>query len=450
MEISIAFFAIMLVFALSSAVHAASKESELYEGDTFSVSDGGSISVYDYQLRYTMSSNSSMVYIEDMNSDEFVFVDKENCGDLEYLEICYDRSSGSTIFSRLFSRVPSLALDHEIGQEESLVGEENWFNVTITNDGERIANDTDYALTVPDKIKVTDVEGGVLVDGRILWNETLADGEEHVITVRFKALETFDDLVFFSELAYDNYYLLVEETEETEFSADSFLGISFTTDPEEVYLGNEFTLRFNLTNDHSFSNNDDNGYNLSIRSFSLKKSELPEIISWDGFIIDHGKSLFWSGVFDYNDSKEFTLKMKSSDSGRIEIPLHLEINESRDGRLVEIEPVIILDVVSRDIQIFPQFTPGQELNASTRYELDIVLQNMDMEVAFTGITVKVSNLNGVSERTIERLPRGTKTTVKDLSFLTSSVDSNVREALDITVTYENNFFEEKQASKQIS
>jgi hypothetical protein len=435
---------IILLLFLATGVLGNTKESRIFEGDTFSVTEGGELSVYDYALRFNKGSNDTKIYIEDMNSDEFVFVDLDGCSRLEHIDICYDRTSGDTIFVRLFAIVPSLVINVTVDETELFIGEETQLNITIENDRERKANITYLEYTLPSELEITEVRKAQQVGNTIIWNKTLDSLQSEVIQVLFKPLVAFKDLgVGDMSISYDNYFgEVVEETEAIEIDAEKFVDVLVDVEQSTLFIGNPFKINLTLLNNNS------NEYNYSIPGVTFDKRYTPQILTSSGFVTSDSSELFWSGVLTFNESKTFSLEFLPKQSGELRIPFFIEANDTT--RIVDLAPVLLFDVVSRDIEIYPELVSGEEYNSSTEYLFDITIKNLDDLVTFKNIIIKVENKNGVSEKKLNELPIQTQKTVKGFTFLTSSTDSSLSETIEITVTYENSLLERKTFKRSVN
>lgn len=442
-----------MIVLLSTFVIASTRQTDIFEGDTFSVSDGGAINIYDYNIQFTLDADENKVFINDLLSDHFVFVNKGECGRLSNLDFCFDRVSGNALFIRVFSMIPEVFLFQNFDEKEILVGTEFSYEIEIKNQGKAVSNDTKVRLEIPDGIRLLEIKGAEYNETEriVSWDGRIQIEKEHLIVLNFLVLEEFEKISLEPQLSFDSYYGVERESLTSEVSSYSPLEISYS--PKQINLGTPLRINLTLKNQNFVSEtNRDNGHDLRIRSFNLQKNNLPGLSSHTGFM-DMSNSLFWSGNLNFNSSRSFFLTINPTSAGELVIPFTIVFNDTGkgpSGQLKEIHREIHFNILSSDIEIYPGLEPTTRLNGSRKHNIDIILKNNDPHIEFNDVEVIVKNEFGEDRKTLQTLFGGSQRTLSGFSFFVPPVSSLEEMDLDILVFYTNNFNEQKNASKTFS
>ena len=444
------FFVVMLL--ISNSAYASERQTQVYEGDTFSVSDGGSINIYYHQLRFVLDGTETKVVITDSVTDLYAIVDIDSCRTLSHLRFCFDRVSGSAIFIRVFSLIPNLGISRSFEEKEVVLGTDFEYSITIDNFGEAVSNETRLSFDVPSELKVVDVIDATFDEEKnmVFWEGNINSGQEHVIRVTFRALTTFDSLEIKPFLEFSTYY----DREEIEISSEisSSTPILIEHQPKRGILGAPFRLNITLQNINYRSETvTDDGFDIRMRSFYVPLSSLPGYSSNNGFI-EMTNRLFWSGNLRFNESRSFLVTFEPTSSGIVNIPIELVFNDTGVEPSGEIKTILYdleVDFSSPELELYHNINSSARFNASSEHKIDVVLRNYDNSMEFNDVKITLKNEYGSYERVIERVFASSRNNVRDLSFFVPPVASPTRKNLELLVSYFNEFGEPKNFSSVI-
>ena len=122
----------LLIFFSTSLSASAADTKEIYEGDVISVTDGGTLSIFDNTYKFNLNSDGNKSFVDNTGSPDFVFINLKDCSFIDELKICFDRASGSTMYLKFYSMIPDLEVTHALANSKVLLGQENNLNVSIT------------------------------------------------------------------------------------------------------------------------------------------------------------------------------------------------------------------------------------------------------------------------------------------------------------------------------
>ncbi len=440
------FFSLFFLFLLSFSAHAELQEGEIIEGETFSVTDGGSISIFDYDLLFEVDSNQTRLFIDDRNSDEYSIIPMDSCGTIEFLQFCFDRMSGSNIFSRIFTENPFVTLSGELGDDDVLVGKENYLELNVSNLGNLRSNETSLELSFPEGLELIDSSHGEIQGNDLSWEGEVPGQSDVTIEVDFIHREVMDSEIIEIDLVYDNYFEVMSESIETEISSYRKYDLNYSTEPEDVFLGTPFDLNIRLEN----INDADGGTNMTFRRFSLPLDGLPGLSSYSGFVTRTSNSLFWSGRVNYDNYREFIVSIDPSESGTLKIPVEISFNDTSISkpRVKEIKEDIPIEVISRDLGL--DVSIDDQYNSSEWQEFSMNLENLDSSIEFRNITIDIEAPGNTETIDLGTLYPDSEEPLSGISFLPSPTDSQKDEEISIKVSYKNDFGEEKTMENSYS
>lgn len=405
-----------------------------YQGDTVQVINGGTIKVFEQNLKFNIVSNGTKLYIRDLNSDEFISLLKKKCDLLNYTRICFDEGGSSSANIRIYTLVPDLEVTQYLEKEDMLVGEDNHMRVVIENLGMLDCEECFYQEKLHPQMEITEIDGAELYNDTIKWNGTLEGESTKIIEYGFRSLGKFS-YNSTANVTYSNYINWLELTAKADFEVNSWIDFKSTI-PEETHLGEKTVILWNLTNV--------NKNNISIDRFKvtipkdIKVTRLPVNIFGYNFENDE---YMWAGKLPYNESKEFWIEFIPKRTGQIRIPLELNYRVSDEDNISYpyIKP-LIFDVVHKDISIEPEFNISEALEASSEKTLEFALRNTDANVDYTGVNIRAFNDFFEKNINVEKLPHSTAKKI-DLDFPTPTVnrerDFPLNFELEYTTSYGN-------------
>ena len=433
--------------AVVSDVVYALDEDAIFEGDTFSVSDGSRIDIFNYTLSFVLDADGENIFVDEVNSPAYSIISLDACSDIDLLEICFESSSGSTIYATMFTKIPFLTFETSLETEEAYVGETNSFNITIRNEGRTAAESARLIFDIPNSIRLEYLDGDE-TDSVISDLEfDLDPGEEKKMTLEFLHTDEVEEDSIDLELIYDNFIMIEQLQQTLEFSAEDAFWLDISTEPEDVFLGNPFTATINLTNVHAGIDD-----NITLTRFIIPLSEIPGLHDHRGFVEKTPDNLFWSGRLREGISRIFSFSMDPSHSGTLEIPLSIYFNDtSQDEPRIETYRYFLpFNITSRDIMIDTNISEDQVFDSSTWHAFDITLTNLDENLEFRHINISVE-AHGNSERyNVSSLGPRDSETIRDIPFLAPVSDGTVHDDIHIDITYENEFGEKKQHSRSVT
>ncbi len=444
------FLSFIVLLSAPSVLADTIAEDAIFEGDTFSVRDGGSIDIFDYSMSFVLDADGENIFVDEVNSEHYAIIPLDGCRDIDLLEICFERSSGTTIYATMFTKIPFLSFGTSIASEESLVGETNEFNVTIRNEGRMTSEDTSLNVRLPHSVVVESVHGGEMEDGNVFWEGSIKADEEHELRLELLHTAATDEIEGDSidaELTYDNM-LGIERLQQTQsFSAEHAFLLNLTTEPEELYLGSPFRVILNFTNRLY----EDGERNITVNRFIFPLSRLPGMSSPRGFVAETSRNLFWSGRMAYGQSREFSFSLDPSSSGRFDLPLEISFNDTslEEPRLRRFRYTFPFEVVSRDILINTSIEDGQRFNSSSWYPYNITLTNVDSSLGFSDINVSVAAEGHSENYDIDDLSPGESYILTGPRFLAKPTSSESESSIHVSVSYFNDYGEAKQREATI-
>ncbi|MFW5852640.1 MAG: hypothetical protein ACOCUR_01285 [Nanoarchaeota archaeon] len=427
---------------------ASTRESEIYEGETFSVSDGGAIEIFVHNFMFTVDGNGTKVLIDDTLSDAYVIVPKDGCDTIGHFNLCFDRVSGNAIFVRIFSQIPLVNLRQNVLKEEFHVGEPNTISVAIENSGAAVSNVTSYTFEVPDWMKIISVSGADLVDDEIYWEGRIPASGNVNISFDFLVYSAEEEMELTSVLEYNDYFEdLVYDYSTTVTSISIF---DVLHNPKQIMLGDKVELDITLRNtNYASQTNQDEGNPVHFDRLDLLKDNLPKISRNSGFTVEKAHDLFWSGILPFNKTKEFSISFSPTEAGFVEVPFEIKFNDTASGKVYEMSQKLHVEVLSKDIGVHTTVEDDSEFNASQTHHFDVILSNIGDNVVFRNITVVARNEFGEDEKTLEELGIDSQRTLRDLSFVAPPVASRTSDSLTIDIFYTNDFGENKKLTETL-
>ncbi|MFP4118231.1 MAG: hypothetical protein ACLFTR_04900 [Candidatus Woesearchaeota archaeon] len=423
-------------------------EDAIFEGDTFSVADGGSLDIFNYSLNFVLDADGENIFVDVSDSEHYAIIPLDSCKDIDLIELCFERASGSTIYATMFTRVPYLTFETSIDSDESLVGEVNTFTANITNEGKMDSKETTLNISIPESIHVEYIDGGELQGDQIQWEGNLPSDETHTVTIEFLHSNATSADSIDAELIYDNYVNVERLYQTIEFSAEEAFSLDMHTEPEDLYLGTPFQVFFNLTNTYGDGDQD----NVTFNKLAFPLSKLPGLVSHEGFVAATSKNLFWSGRLGHDRSKTFSMKLDPSSSGTHVLPLEMSFNDTSDDQSEErsFRYRFPLEVLSRDILVNLSVKDGEQFNSSRWYEYNITLTNTDDVLEFNNLNITFTADGHSDSRSLESLSPDETHTISNIPFLALASSDKAERQINASVTYENDFGEEKQRNASVS
>ena len=441
-----------MMFIFCSPVMASERQTQVYEGDTFSVTDGGSISIYNHQLNFVLDGTETKILVTDSTTDLYATINIEGCRMLSHLRLCFDRVSGSALFIRVFSIIPNLGISQSFEEEEFLLGSDFEYSITISNIGDAVSNETKLSFTVPPELEVVDTFDAEYdsENNEIVWEGSIMPGSERLIRVTLRPLAVFEFLEIRPFLEYSTFY----EREEVEMVAEisSYTPLNIKYEPKQGPLGNPFIFNLTLENvNYQSETSQDTGYDIRVRSFNVPINLLEGYSTSTGFI-EMPNRLFWSGVIRFNESRSFVMTFQPTTSGTLTIPIEVVFNDTGSGPSGEIKTINYnadIEFFSPKLEVYYDIGPSTMFNASSYHMFNFVLRNYDSGMEFKDIKIILQNDYGISEKTIDHIFASSINNVKDLSFFVPPVASPTRKSLELIVSYLNEFGESRNFTREI-
>lgn len=441
---------ILLVLKVSSAARVSSTtaekiraygtetvEQQFYQGERIQIQNEGTIKVFTQLLKFSIVGNGTKVYVRDMNSNQFMSLIVGECDLLNFTRVCFDSGSraGQSLNARIFVLVPDMEMTQYISKAEASVGETNTLRIEIYNDGILDSVDTIYEEILPPEIEVTDVDGASVVEGnKVYWKGTIEGKDTKTIEYDFRALEAVSYNTT-ANLTYNNYLQTIELTAKADIITKAQIKIDEHQYPEKIYLGNKALFSWNLTN----VNEDEENVTVSELWLTIPQdlqiTGIPMRVL--GYNIDKEQYL-WAGRIVFNQSRDFWLEFIPKTSGVIEIPMIIKYIDESNNETYPIRKEFMIDVLPRDVQVWTGRNLSLSINASSKYPLQVTLRNVDTEVDYADVKLKVYNDYFSEEILVGNLERSSAKTV-NVTLSTPSTVKRTQMPLFMEVEYLTSF-----------
>jgi len=347
----------------------------------------------------TFKAGDHVFYVESI-ADDRVILKMDNIGGIMYtgecetrdnIKYCFEELDQSQIRVKIESLEPDISIERIFSTTTPRLGEEIKVTVTLKNNGDKGATNAKYSDPYPSELKVYSST----------WEGKISVGEEETVTYTIKA----EDIVSFDSTATLSYNF----GGKTKTKKSSVITINvqkpFTMGHEistEAADKNE-VVTYNLT----IKNNDDSD-KLNIENLEILLPAKISLVSASSTLED---DLTFSGTIEKKESKNFGIKIKSSNVGKFTIKTKADFKTSNRDFKEEVEDSLSVGLSD----ILPTLNLTDKVKSNSQYNIHAAVKNYgkdeirDVEIKlegnnlFTDVEEKKNLAAGISYDVLKRI-----------------------------------------------
>ena len=381
---------VSIVLLLLLATTTLADYSEEIINDT--IFSGEGINVDDYSLIITMNYDETRIFVD--AGDDFASINREDCGHVKNLEVCFlnvtfdEEELRTYIDVSVYRNKPEIYVDRTVSSTEFSTGSEQTMIVTFGNLGDP-ATEVTYYERWGNNFEITeDVDGPCMIEGTaIIWKGFLEPDKEKVCEFKFKAKnsgnygsvgtvryfdgfetkrESSTELMLIIKDIVEMKYRITHEGQELVEKTLKYYEVDETPEEINIAVGEKFNLALLFENTYEEEKSVD----------GIIKIDLPESLFYEGSgtiitkvksgtnwiktkvdttssMRKKDKSLEWTGTFNTsgtpNAIKSFILEIDTNKVGSIPIMINGEF-EDENGNIYNYKKILNVNVIDKGMK----------------------------------------------------------------------------------------------------
>lgn len=426
-KLIICIFALMLAPALAAA-----------EEQSFSVYSGESITIDKQVITIYLSGFKEGIFAE--YGGKYISISNNSCESTDYFKLCLDNieqdytAKKKKISIRGISTVPSITITRTASKSDLMVWEESVLTVQIANTG-GVARNATYLDTFPEDVEIKDIMGARLRGNSVYWTGEIGGSSTRDIEYKVRPKAKLKQGLKASFTYFDGYQMKTAYSSEITFDVSHSVKIDATVGKTPVYVGENNTLKINVTN---------RGNNSANATVNIQFS--PDIE-----VVDYPHTFYKAGKNSYSYTREFSKRNKSNDiyysyvykfdiksrkTGSSDTTIsssYTDIDTLETANAEDTHKYIVAE--DKGIKIRTSLA-DKVIESNQRYTVQVFVQNLNPFDEVTDVLVTANtDLGYVPDVFLDRMSSQAQKKVIEKDFFASNTTTTTGASLVANVTY---------------
>lgn len=409
------------------------------------VYDNNTVTVGQEKYRVLISDNIQNIRV--FHDDLIFLVSKDDCTTKDKVKICVedfvvdDFSQEKGVYMGIYYKIPDIEIIRTVNNHNVEIGDPVEFELSLENIGNYPAADLIYTDSFPKEITILSVSGECKIgnDNSIILEGKLETGQKlrcdyTIIPSREIEVDLKAQIDYFD--GYENktiYSTLIN------LKSDPIFEINTAFDNEDVQLGENFKLYFNITNIIN--------QRLDFSELSFK---FPDKMKVEFFNIEKsGDKYIWDGSISYNDTKEIVFEILPLESGNFEVLYDINLIKKDDKRKVEIHNnKIDFEIEYNNLEITSNLDDKNSFDTEKEVYITFFGENIHNYTDFVSIKASLENeLFYTPLIKIDKIEKNSKKVLYKTRFLAPKVNKTTSYEIKLDINYTTEFGVKKSILK---